>query len=250
MSKFKILSFVLLLVLSLNLSAKEYKASLFGVKSEGITVNTGSIQKAVDYISENGGGNLVFYVGRYLTGTIQLKSNVTIELKEGAVLVATTSVYDYSGINGTQALITADGQENIGIIGKGVIEGQGAAVLQNITVQIQKGYLKGTAAQASPALIAMNNCKNITIDEFNLMNACGNVQAYSGCKNLTISRVAVKSTGVKGSKGLVIAGCDGVKLSNIFFETSDTEFNSAGTSKNITVVDCKNANGKKLQLKN
>lgn len=247
MNKIKIVSFVLLLVFSLNLSAKEYKTSLFGVKSEGITANTGSIQKAVDYISENGGGNLVFYVGRYLTGTIQLKSNVTIELKEGAVLVATTSVYDYSGTNGTQALITADGQENIGIIGKGVIEGQGAAVLQNIAAQIQKGYQAGTAAQASPALIAMNNCKNITINEFNLMNACGNVQVYSGCKNLSINGVTVKSTELKGSKGLVLAGCDGVKLSNIFFETSGKEVETTG-SKNVSATNCKNAAGKKIGL--
>jgi len=250
MSKLKIFSLVVLLVLSLNLSAKDYKASLFGVKSEGITLNTKSIQKAVDFISENGGGKLVFYVGRYLTGTIQLKSNVTIELKEGAVLVATTSIYDYFGVNGVKALIVADGQQNIGIIGNGVIDGQGASVLEQVYLQIQKGYLKETAAQASPALIAMNNCSNIIIDRFNLMNACGNVQSYTGSKNLSITGVAVKSTVVKGTKGLLLNGCEDVKLSNIYFETSGTELSSAGTSKNITVVNCKNPTGKKLQAKN
>ncbi len=250
MSKLKIFTFILLSFCTLALSAKDYKASLFGVKSEGLTLNTKSIQKAVDFISENGGGKLVFYVGRYLTGTIQLKSNVTIELKEGAVLVATTSIYDYFGVNGTKALIVADGQENIGIIGNGVIEGQGVAVLEQMDVQIQKGYLKETISQASPALIAINNCSNIIIDGFILMNACGNVQSYSGCKNLSVTGVAVKSTAVKGTKGLLLAGCDGVKLSKIYFETSGAELSSAGTSKNITVVDCKNATGKKLQVKN
>jgi len=250
MNKLKIFSLVVLLVLSLNLSAKDYKASLFGVKSEGITLNTKSIQKAVDFISENGGGKLVFYVGRYLTGTIQLKSNVTIELKEGAVLVATTSIYDYFGVNGVKALIVADGQQNIGIIGNGVIDGQGASVLEQVYLQIQKGYLKETAAQASPALIAMNNCSNIIIDRFNLMNACGNVQSYTGSKNLSITGVAVKSTVVKGTKGLLLNGCEDVKLSNIYFETSGTELSSAGTSKNVSVVNCKNATGKKLQAQN
>jgi len=168
MSKIKIFSIVLLSLCTMTLQAKDYKASLFGAKSDGITLNTRSIQKAVDFISENSGGKLVFYVGRYLTGTIQLKSNVTIQLEEGAVLVGTTSVYDYSGINGVKAIITADGQQNICITGKGVIEGQGAAVLEQIKVQIQKGYLKETIAQASPALIAMNNCSNITIDLLNL----------------------------------------------------------------------------------
>lgn len=250
MSKIKIFTIILLTLCTLNLSAKEYKASLFGVKSEGVTLNTKSIQKAIDFISEKGGGKLVFYVGRYLTGSFELKSNVTIELKEGAVLVATPSVYDYFGVNGTKALIVADGQQNIGIIGKGVIEGQGAAVLEQINTQIRKGYLRETATQASPALIAMNNCSNIIIDEFNLMNACGNVQSYTGCKNLTINGVTIKSTSTKGTKGLLLAGCDGVKLSNIFFETSDAEISTAGTSKNISVISCKNAAGKKLQITN
>ena len=41
------------------------------------------------------GGRLVFTVGRYLTGSIHLKSNVTIHLGEGAVLVGSTNPYDY-----------------------------------------------------------------------------------------------------------------------------------------------------------
>ncbi len=246
MSKIKLFVLVVALIFTTNLSAKDYKASMFGVKSEGITLNTKSIQKAVDFISENGGGRLVFYVGRYLTGTIQLKSNVTIELKEGAVLVATTSVYDYLGTNGTKALIVADGQQSIGITGTGVIEGQGTTVLDQVNMQIQKGYLKETVIQASPALIAMNNCSDITIDGFNLMNACGNVQLYSGCKKLTINGISVISTLVKGAKGLVLAGCDGVKLSNNYIETSGEEISSAAPSKNVSVVNCKNASGKKL----
>jgi polygalacturonase len=250
MSKLKIFALILALVLSLNLSAKEYKASLFGVKSEGITLNTKSIQKAIDYISENGGGKLVFYVGRYLTGTIQLKSNVTIELKEGAILVATSSIYDYYGAGGSKALIVADGQENIGIVGKGVIEGHGTAILDQVNAQIQKGYLKESVAQASPALIALNNCTNVTINEFNLTDACGNVQYYSECKNLLINGVTVKSINSKDSKGLVLSGCDGVKLSNIYFETSGKEMETAGSSKNVSALNCKNAKGEKLQLKN
>lgn len=247
MKTFKFLIISILLLSTITLPAKDYKASLFGVKSEGITLNTRSIQKAIDYISENGGGRLLFYVGRYQTGTIQLKSNVTIQLEEGAVLVGTSSVYDYSGVNGTKALIIADNQENIGVTGKGVIEGSGTAVLEQINVQIQKGYLKETVAQASPALIAMSNCSNITIDQFNLINACGNVLYFVGCKNLTINGVIVKSTVVNDSKGLVFAGCDGIKMTNAYVETSAAELSSAGTSKNVSVVNCKSATGKKLQ---
>ncbi len=247
MNKLKIFTVTLLTLCTLMLSAKDYKASLFGVKSDGITLNSRSIQKAVNFISENGGGRLVFYVGRYLTGTIQLKSNVTIRLEEGAVLVGVPSAYDYSGVNGTKALISADSLENIGISGKGVIEGQGAAVLEQINVQIQKGYLKETVAQASPMLISVSNCSNVFIEQVNLMNACGNVQSYSGCKNLNISNLSIISTAVAGSKGMLISGCDGVKLADIFFDTSGKELSMTGKSKNVTVINCINAKGKRIQ---
>jgi polygalacturonase len=78
----KIFFTVILAAAALHLQAKDYNASMFGAKSNGTTLNTSSIQKGIDYISENGGGRLVFYVGRYLTGTIYLKSNVTIHRQE------------------------------------------------------------------------------------------------------------------------------------------------------------------------
>ena len=95
MKIFRLLLVIIILSTTFLLSAKDYNASMFGVKSNGITLNTNSIQKGIDYISANGGGTLVFYVGRYLTGTIYLKSNVTIRLEEGAILVGSVNPLDY-----------------------------------------------------------------------------------------------------------------------------------------------------------
>jgi polygalacturonase len=246
--RFKIL--FLLLISQIHLLAKDYNASLFGIKSDGATLNTQSIQKAIDFISEKGGGKLKFYVGRYLTGTVQLKSNVIIELNEGAVLVGTTSIYDYMGINGTKALLIADGQQNIGITGKGVIEGQGPGILEQISKQIQKGYLQETISQASPALIAMNNCSDINIEGFNLQNACGNVIALTACKQVRLSGLKIKSTSNKDSKGLVFSKVDGIKLENLFIDTVESEIKSDGLSTNITIINCRYASGKSLMMKN
>jgi polygalacturonase len=185
-----------------------------------------------------------------LTGSIQLKSNVTIELNEGAVLVGTTSIYDYLGVNGTKALIIAEGQQNIGISGKGVIEGQGSGVLEQISKQIQKGYLKETIAQASPALIAMNNCIGINIEGFNLQNACGNVIALADCKQVRLAGLKIKSTSNKESKGFVFSKVDGIKLENLFIETVESEIKLDGLSTNISIANCQYASGKKLVLKN
>src|SRR5438034_9933674 len=102
--------FVLLLGLKcLQVSAKDYPASLFGIYSDGVTLNTKSIQFAIDYIHEQGGGRLVFDVGRYLTGSIYLKSSVTIHLLEGAVLLGSLNPFDYDRVNFT-ALIHAHSQ--------------------------------------------------------------------------------------------------------------------------------------------
>ena len=237
----------MLLIFSLSVSAKDYKASLFGVKSDGVTLNTGSIQYAIDYISENGGGRLVFYVGRYLTGSFYLKPNVTIQLEEGAVLVAFHSIYDYFDLKGTKALILADNIENIGVTGKGVIVGNGNAVLKSIDEQIQKGYLEETEGAAKPALINFNDCNDVTIDGVILRDACGNVQIYSGCKNVKINSITVESTSLPDSKGIVLSGCNVFTLSDSFFETSGTELSSNGTSKNVSVTDTINSKGKKLK---
>lgn len=238
---------LLLVICQGQLIAKDYNASIFGIKSDGITVNTQSIQKAIDFISEKGGGKLNFYVGRYLTGSISLKSNVSIDLKEGAVLVATTSIYDYVGINGIKALIIADGLQNIGLLGKGVIEGQGTAVLEQIKKQIQKGYLQETILQASPALIAMNNCSNVLIEALNLENPCGIANIFTGCRQLEINGLKIKSTSLKSSRGLLFDHCDGIKLTNLFLETPEQEIQTDGMSKNITIINSKYASGKNLK---
>ena len=116
MNKNKLFASVIgLLVFVAGLSAKDYQVAMFGIKSDGVTLNTRSIQRAVDYISEQGGGRLIFYVGRYLTGSIELKSNVTIRIEEGAVLVSVPSVYDFKWVGGCNAIIYADKQKNIGI---------------------------------------------------------------------------------------------------------------------------------------
>ena len=81
-----------------------YNASKFGIRSDGVTMNTRSIQFAIDWIAEQGGGTLRFWVGRYLTGSIHMKSNVTIELMEGAILVGSTNPFDYDRLNATNDL--------------------------------------------------------------------------------------------------------------------------------------------------
>lgn len=126
---------------------KNYLATVWGAKSDGVTDNTGSLQRAIDYISAHGGGTLSIYVGRYITGALQLKDNVTLYLGEGAVLVAPTNYYDYKGV---PALIWSKDAKNIAIKGKGVIECRRKALEAHINDQVAKGYLPAGTAVPKP----------------------------------------------------------------------------------------------------
>ena len=248
MNKSKSFTLLLILFCFLNLSAKDYKASMFGIKSNGTTLNTSAIQKAIDYISENGGGQLIFYVGRYLTGTIQLKSNVTIRLEEGAVLVGSTGIYDYNINSPYCALISAEKQENIGITGKGVIDGQGREVANNLIDQVHNGIImdelkNDRPATRRPSCIYLRECKNVEIVGVVIKNAAFWVQTYDQCQNLKIDGITVDSKAFWNNDGLDIVDCKDVKVTSSFFDCADDAicFKSHDATKiceNIEVRNC------------
>lgn len=225
----------------------DYKASLFGIRSDGITMNTNSIQKAIDYIGEQGGGRLCFYVGRYRTGSIRLKSNVTLRLEEGAGLIASASPYDYDFLNGTAALIIADGQEHVAITGKGFIEGEGALLSGRIDEQTARGNLPKSRESFRPAVIYMNRCTDIRLDGILSNNAAGDVQVYERCTGLEVNGVTVISRLNPKTRGIVLDGCVGVHLTGMYIDTPSKEIALKGAvSGDVKVRESKNAAGKAL----
>ena len=156
----RIIAITLGLMIAMQSFAADYMATVWGAKSDGITDNTGSIQKAIDFISEHGGGTLSIYVGRYVTGAIELKDNVTLYLGEGCVLVAPTNIYAYKG---APALIWAKDRKNVAVTGKGVIECRLNGLEANVNAQVAKGYLpEGTAL---PTAFKLDNCTGAGIGE-------------------------------------------------------------------------------------
>lgn len=219
----------LLLSFSFNLQAQDYKASLFGIESNGTTLNTTSIQAAIDYIHDKGGGRLMFYVGRYLTGTIHLKSNVTLHLEEGAILVGSTNPFDYEKIGGWQALIFAHDQVNIAITGKGVIDGQGYRVANNVLTMVHKGVIKDPQnliydrprEGIRPQNIYFKGCRNVTIQGIMLKDPASWNQQYDQCKNLLIDGITVDSKSYWNNDGVDIVDCDSVIVKNSYFDAAD-----------------------------
>jgi len=223
----RILLFVFLLMITGTASSKDYNASMFGVKSNGTTLNTRSIQKGIDYISANGGGRLVFYVGRYLTGTIYLKSNVTIQLEEGAILVGSVNPLDYEQNFNWTALIFALDQKTIGITGKGVIDGQGFQVAYNLVGLIHNGVITDPLKYdrpretIRPQNIYFRGCRNIVIKGILLKDPGSWNQQYDQCRNLIVDGITVDSKSYWNNDGIDIVDCDSVSVTNSYFDAAD-----------------------------
>ena len=112
----------------------QVKLTDFGGVGNGITLNTEAFAKAIDALSQKGGGRLVVPQGVWHTGPIVLKSNIELHLNAGAVILfaADESLYpiietSFEGLDTRrlQSPIYAKGASNIAITGKGVIDGNG-----------------------------------------------------------------------------------------------------------------------------
>ena len=84
----------------INFPEKYFEIVKYGAIGDGLTKNTASIQKAIDECSQSGGGYVVIPAGIWLTGPIQLKNNVNLNLKPGALMLFRKDVNDYDLING------------------------------------------------------------------------------------------------------------------------------------------------------
>lgn len=170
----KILIIATLLLVTIPVVAqKVYKASYFGIKSDGVFDNTTAIQGAIDFISAKGGGTLEFSVGRYITGAVELKSGVSIRLREGAVIVGSVNIYSYKGKPG---IFWAEGQHDISIFGDGVIDGRGQELLANIHSQIEKKNISEDIA--IPSLLYLKDCTEISLKNFILRNPATTPDLY------------------------------------------------------------------------
>lgn len=106
-----------------------------GAATDGKSLNTRLINSTIDRLDANGGGTLYFPAGKYLTGSIRMKSNITLELEAGATLLFSDNFDDYlpfvemryEGVmmKSFQPLIYAVDAENITIKGEGTLDGQG-----------------------------------------------------------------------------------------------------------------------------
>ncbi len=224
------LTFTILLIWSLSFAAKDYNVLKFGAVADGLTLNTIAIQKAIDKAHKKGGGRIIFPAGKFLTGSIILKSNVTLHLEENAILLGSTEVSQYQKIYKWMGLILADHSKNIGITGQGTIDGQGRALALGIDSLFYAGQLdsihyslkdKRPIEIARPLIIEFYECENIKITGINIQNGACWIQRYARCRNLLIDKIRVISDAYWNNDGMDIVDSKNVRITNCYVDTGD-----------------------------
>ena len=117
-----------------QIPAREVDIRDFGGIGDGVTLNSEAFAKAIDALTEVGGGRLVVPTGVWLSGPITLKDNIDLHIRPDAVLLFSTDrdLYPivetvFEGLDTKRCIspINAVGAKNIAITGGGTIDGNG-----------------------------------------------------------------------------------------------------------------------------
>lgn len=193
-------------------------------------INTARIQQAIDDLSRKGGGNIMVPAGNWLTGRIQLKSNINLHFQDGAVLSFSGEIADYLPAVFTRsegvevmslgACIYANGAKNIALTGKGRLIGPASGSVRSEKFVAPgliddmfdpKSPVKERIADGisnpwilPPMFISPTNCDGVYIEGLSLENTAfwNIVPVY--CQNVIIRGVTIYSVGIPRGDGINI----------------------------------------------
>jgi polygalacturonase len=206
-----------------------------GAVTDGKFDNTEIIQTAVNVCSAQS-ATLVFPAGIYYTRPLFLKSNVTLELQEGAIILGSPKMKDYDIVPRTgdiesSALIYGKNIENVKIIGKGKIDGQGGS----------PEFLLGNGVEGRPKLVHFISCKNITLENITLTASAFWTAHFLLCDGIKISGVNVFGHANWNNDGFDIDSKNAV-IDNCYIDCDDDgicmKSDRSAPCENVTVKNC------------
>ncbi len=246
--RYTLIILFLCILLSSSAAGQNFDVRKFGAKGDGASLDTKAIQSAVDQCEANGGGQVYFPAGKYLSGTIFLKDNVVLCLEAGSELLGSTMLEDYPVRNpalisyvsenyNDKSLIYGENVNNVGIIGKGTINGQGENSAFHLTkIQTRENY------RQRPFVIRMIECKNVTIRDITLKNSPMWMQHYQACENLNIDGITVVNKVHFNNDGMDIDDCRFVRISNCNISSIDDVIVLKSTTgrlcEHIVITNC------------
>lgn len=219
--------------------ADVYNVRSFGATGDGKTVDTPSINKAIEEIAAAGGGTLVFPAGTYLCFTIRLRSYVDLWLSRGTTILAAdspkrgeitgynggtydaaesndpwTPYQDYGHNHWRNSLFHAENQHDFSVFGSGRIFGKG---LSHGSAEIDSGYYPFVAEQPGVGnkTFALKNCHNVILRDFSILKGGHFAILATGVDNLTLDNLLIDTD----RDGFDIDCCRNVRVSNCTVNT-------------------------------
>jgi len=222
----------------------------YGAVGDGKFLNTAAIQKTIDEVAESGGGKVTIPTGTFLSGSIVLKSNITLYLEQGAKLVASKDYNDFVSTGWTpivgddipegkstfhfttvfrkerRAFIIADSVSNCAIEGDGVIDGGHNFPIEwpfdakrTQLIFIRDSYNINisnlTLAFAENWSIHMVNCEGVNIHGLTIKNSRERITTdgidIDGCRQVVISDCNIYA----GDDCIVLRSSEGHLCENI-----------------------------------
>ena len=228
----------------------------FGAVGDGQTLATPAIQAAIDACHQQGGGTVFIPAGSYITGSIFLRSNITLYLDAGATLLGSQDPADFPIISSrwegseqpTHApLIAGRDLKNIAVVGRGTIDGRGA--------HWWRRFQERALDYPRPRLIAFADCSNVLIEGITATNSPSWTINPVRCDNVTIQKVTIVNPGDSpNTDGINPDSCNNVRISDCSISVGDDcitiksgmeteERGKLAPCRNITITNCTMANG-------
>lgn len=229
-----------------------YNVLKYGAKNDSSKIATAAIEQAIDAASKTGGGTIYFPPGKYLTGPIHLRSNITLLIDAGAVLNFSDYFDDYlpmvpsrwegTNVNNFSPLFYAYKAENISITGRGIIDGHGRkwwdfaegyddkkphskweveflknnkdVIKPEEARWINRGFLR-------PPFIQFMYCKNVLIEGITIRNSPFWTVNPEYCENVTVTGVTIQNPHSPNTDGINPESCKYVHINNCHISVGD-----------------------------
>jgi len=254
--KFSFLAFLAFMACRSNSGSHHntYFITDFGAVGDSITLCTRAFEAAIDRAHKIGGGTVVVPPGRFTSGTIELKSNVTLEVQAGGKIIGSSNLEHYPpktwGHNKDRQpyhLIFAKGAENIAITGQGVIDGNGPAFWEAHSLDSLPFWIMAKGKKISP-MVEIEGCRNVKIQDVTLKTGGGWTCHLYNSDIVHVNRVKILNNLYSpNGDGIDISGCSDVTVSDCIIKTCDDAiclktFGDSRECKRITinnnVIEC------------
>ncbi len=224
--------------------ARVYNVRDFGAKGDGTTLDTTAVQAAIDACHQARGGTVLVPAGDFLTGTIELKSFVTLHLAAASRLLGSGNPADYhagNGVptsNGNIVLLSAANAEHVTIEGNGTIDGNGAKFYTGKGDMTGPGQKSSEGYSQRPHLLVFYRCTNLRIRDVFLTASAYHCLRTLECQQVHYRGIRIYNRVNKNNDGFHLVSNQYLHLTDCDVQCQDDACALFGSNQWVTISNC------------